>query len=30
MPDHCLPDQQKANGEAADAGGGRIACGIIS
>lgn len=27
---HLLPDQQKANGEAADAGGGRIACGVIS
>jgi Cu-Zn family superoxide dismutase len=27
---HLLPDQQKANGEAAEAGGGRIACGIIS
>ncbi|PMB20418.1 superoxide dismutase [Fischerella thermalis CCMEE 5318] len=27
---HLLPDQQKANGEASEAGGGRIACGIIS
>lgn len=27
---HLLPDQQKANGTAAEAGGGRLACGIIS
>ncbi len=26
---HLLPDQQKAGGAAADAGGGRIACGVI-
>lgn len=27
---HLLPDQQKANGTAAEAGGGRLACGIIT
>lgn len=27
---HLLPDQQKANGTAAEAGGGRLACGVIT